>query len=120
MYSIYREKKKEVKKKSGKGSNDHMTIGKGEMENITVVSQRSHDRWNLEIKGGPVGREGRRVGEKRAGSREGEEERRERGRAGKGKGIGEEREEGRRSGRRRGAGLFYFSPWAEPWALKNF
>ena len=61
IYSIYREKK-EVKKKSEKGSNDHMTIGKGEMENITVMSQRSHDRWNLEMKGGPIGGEGRRGG----------------------------------------------------------
>ena len=50
MCSIYRDKK-EVKKKSGKGSNGHMTIGKGEMENITVgkggggvFHQRSHDR----------------------------------------------------------------------------
>ena len=51
-----------MKKKSGKGSNDHMIIGKGEMENITVVSQRSYDRWNLEMKGGPARGEGRRGG----------------------------------------------------------
>ena len=48
--SIYR-KKKEVKK-SGKCFNGHMTVGKGEMENITVrkgvggvFHQQSHDRW---------------------------------------------------------------------------
>ena len=35
MCSIYREKK-EVKKKSGKGSNGHMTVGKGEIEKITI------------------------------------------------------------------------------------
>ena len=34
MCSIYREKKS--KKKSGKGSNGHMTFGNGEIENITV------------------------------------------------------------------------------------
>ena len=45
------------------------------MENITVMSQRSHDRWNLEMKGGPVGGEGRRGGGGGGGggwSREGE------------------------------------------------
>ena len=35
MCSIYREKKRS-EKKSGKGSNGHMIVGKGEMENITV------------------------------------------------------------------------------------
>ena len=41
------------------------------------MSQRSHNRWNLEMKGGPARGEGRRVGEERRESREGEGERRE-------------------------------------------
>ena len=58
MCSIYREKK-EVKKKSGKGSNGHMTVGKGEIEN------REYYRWergwgvfhqrSVGKEGGPVG-----------------------------------------------------------------
>ena len=90
MCSIYRDKK-EVKKKSGKGSNGHMTVGKRDMENITVgkggrgwgvFHQRSHDRWKG--RGGSAGGEGRRVGEKR----------------------------GRYRCRR--VGLFCLGPWAEP------
>ena len=44
-----------MEKKSGKGSNDHMIVGNGEMENITVVK-------SLEMKGGPARGEGRRLG----------------------------------------------------------
>ena len=60
MCSIYREKK-EVKKKSGKGSNGHMTVGKGEIENREyyrwergwgVFHKRSHDRWKGRWGGG--------------------------------------------------------------------
>ena len=62
MCSIYREKK-EVKK-SGKGSNGHMTVGKREMENITIgkgggggwCSTNGHMTVGKE--GGPVGGEG--------------------------------------------------------------
>ena len=89
-------------KKNGKGSNDHMTVGKGEIENVTVVSQRSHDRWNLEMKGGATGGEGSREGK---GERRGE----------RGGGVeGESKERGGGGGGGRGAGLSYLGPWAEP------
>ena len=92
MCSIYREKK-EVKKKSGKGSNDHMTVGKGEIENITVVKEGGGCSTNGHMTVGNEGGAGWRGREK--GGREegggygrGEERRGERGgvRAGEGKG----------------------------------
>ena len=45
MCSIYREEK-EVKKKSGKCSNSHTTVGKGEeMKNITVGKLGGGGEW---------------------------------------------------------------------------
>ena len=79
-----------------------MTIGKGEMENITVVSQQSHDRWNLEMKGGPTGGEGRRVGEKREGGGGGGGGGVCGAGKGKGKGRGEKRKGGAGQGREGG------------------
>ena len=83
------------------------------MENITVVSQRSHDHWNLEMKGGSAGGEG---------SREGKGERRGGGGGGGGWGGWGRKGRGERGGcrprRGRGTGLSYLGPWTEPWALK--
>ena len=112
--SIYREKKRS-EKKSGKGSNNHMTVGNGEMENITVVkggggcSTNGHMTVGNDGGGGGGGGGGGCCwrGREKVGSWEGEGEGEMRGERG-----------GVRAREGKGADLSCLGPWAKPWAFK--
>ena len=87
MCSIYREKKRS-EKKSGKGSNNHMTVGNGEMGNITVVKGgggcSTNGHMTVGNDGGGGGGGGKGEGGELGRGRGRGDERRERGGTGQG------------------------------------